>query len=223
VQQGAGDAQDNELGTAEATPQHRCSETHADDPDVLDGVIGKEAFEIVLTERVGNTEDAGNHSRADEHVSPPEGGNLARCREAHEPVDPHLDQHAGHERGDVAGSIRMRAGQPDMERHDAGLEAEAAQPKDEDGIAGRRGERRWPTVHVQCLRGRAKERKHREQAECAKAGGQEIHVADLAHPRLLVLRADEHERRERHDLPACQEQHRVPGDDEEEQPAVVVP
>ena len=62
-----------------------------------------------------------------------------------QPVDAGLDDHAGQQRRDVAGRDRVRLRQPDVQRHDARLDAEAEQEQQKRRVAPARGHRR-PSV-----------------------------------------------------------------------------
>ena len=106
----------------------RQAEADEDDADVLDRVIGEQALQIVLHQRVEHAEhggDAAEHQH--DHARPP--GRRAEQVEddADEAVDRDLGHHAAHQRRDVARRGRMGERQPDMQRHEAGLRAGAEQ------------------------------------------------------------------------------------------------
>ena len=63
----------------------------------------------------------------------------AERADAEEAVDAGRDQHRRHQRGDAARRRRVRLGQPDVQRDDAGLHAEADEEEDEQRVAHRPG------------------------------------------------------------------------------------
>ena len=65
-------------------------------------------------------------------------------------VDACLDEHARHEGGDIAGRDRVGRWQPDVQRHDAGFDAEADEEKQERDVAR-------PKRHVLTQRIKARE------------------------------------------------------------------
>ena len=83
------------------------------------------------------------------------GGVGKQRRHPDQAVDAHLDDDARHDGRHVAGRDRVGAGQPDVQRHDAGLQAEPDERQDEDRRrhprrqavlrqAGRARTSRWP-------------------------------------------------------------------------------
>ena len=104
----------------------------ADDADVLDAVIGEQALEVVLADGEGDAEHRRDHAEAEHETAPPQRRVREERADAHQAVDAHLDEHARHERRHVARRVGVRARQPDVQRHQAGLEPEAGQAEQED-------------------------------------------------------------------------------------------
>ena len=96
-----------------------------DDPDVLDAVVREEPLEVVLRERERDAEHGRGAAEEEERDPPRRGRRVEEAGDAQEPVDPGLDEHAGHDGRDVRRRRRVRARQPEVERHEPGLEAEA--------------------------------------------------------------------------------------------------
>ena len=99
-------------------------------------MISEQAFEIVLHQRVEHAQHGRNGADGQHGYTPP----VRRCAQEIEEhprhsVDARLDQHAGHERGNIARRDRMRRRQPNVQRHDASLDAEAEKKQEKRGIA----------------------------------------------------------------------------------------
>ena len=108
--------------------RQRQAEADEDDADVLDRVVGEQALQVVLHQRVEHAEhrgDAAQHQH--DHAGPPGRHAEQVEHDADEAVDGDLGHHAAHQRGDVAGRGGMRQRQPDMQRHEAGLRSGADQ------------------------------------------------------------------------------------------------
>jgi len=109
---------------------------HEDDADVLDAVVGEQAFQVMLHQRVEHAQHGGDRADRQHGDTPPVGRRAEKIEEhAGQPVDAGLDEYAGHDRRDVAGRRRMRHRQPDVQWNDAGLDAETDEKEDERRIA----------------------------------------------------------------------------------------
>ena len=177
----AHEAQHGQRGKPVAQEHHPRPHADEDDADVLDGVIREQALEVVLHQRVEHTQERRDGAESQHEAAPP-GGAAAEQPQAEEEnaVDPQLDHDAGHERRDVAGRRRMRAGQPHVERHQACLGAEADQREDEDQAleAGRErrgvlGQRREVTRAI----GRQEEKERRQDESEPELRHAEVPVA----------------------------------------------
>src|SRR5207244_3323184 len=94
-----------------------------------------------------------------------------------EAVDAGLEQDAGHDRRDMARRGGVRAGQPHVQRHDAGFEAEADHRQQEHG--GRQEQRRRRGELERA--GRVLEqREQREQAQRADVGTAKSWMTNMA-------------------------------------------
>ena len=108
----------------------------------------------------------------------------------------------------------MGGGQPEVQRHDAGLQAEAEQREQEDGARHARPARDGrERLELERAGRRTTSRPNSaNRASVADVGGDEVDPAGLPHLGALVLGGDQQERRERHDLPGEQEGHAVGGE-----------
>ena len=112
--------------------RQRQAEADEDDADVLHRVVGEQALQVMLHQRVEHAEhggDAAQHQH--DHAGPPARHAQQVEHDADEAVDRDLGHHAAHQRGDVAGRGGMRERQPDMQRHDAGFRSGADQRQDQ--------------------------------------------------------------------------------------------
>ena len=109
------------------------TQTDEDDADVLDGVIGEQALEIVLHQRMQDAQDRAGAAEEEHDAARPPGGRAHEVEhDANEAVHRDLGHHAAHERGHVAWCGRMRERQPDVQRHESGLGAGAEQRQREN-------------------------------------------------------------------------------------------
>ena len=103
-----------------------------DDPDVLDGVVGEQALQVVLAQGEGHAEDARQGAQRHQRSAPPDGRIRDPGQEPHQPEDAHLEQHARHQRRNMTGGGGMGRRQPEVQRKDARLEPEAQQEQPEE-------------------------------------------------------------------------------------------
>ncbi|EKD37329.1 MAG: hypothetical protein ACD_75C01172G0003 [uncultured bacterium] len=137
--QGGDQGQGGDFHMVLGIKNHRQAEADIDDADVFHAVIGEQPFEIMLHQGIEYPEK--RRSRADqEDQHPPLPGDVPEqvVGKTNETVDRHLEHDPGHERRDMGRGHRMGLGQPDMERDNAGLQAESDQGEEEgDGRPGR--------------------------------------------------------------------------------------
>ena len=134
-------------------------------------------------------------------------------RDAQQAVDRGLQHDAAHQRGHRRRRGGMRLGQPDVQRQQARLGAEAEQREEERGARPRAGQshrahRRERVVAAAALQ-HAEAEQDRDGADVRDQQVQEAGAADLRNP---VFGGDEEERRQRHRLPRDHEHVRVVGD-----------
>ena len=131
-------------GMSNDLKRQREPKSNEDDADVLDGVVGEQALEVVLHQRVEHAEQGGARPDRQNRNAPPP---VRRSRQfEHDPdeaVDGDLRHHPAHQRGDMARRGRVGERQPDVQRHDPGLRARADQ-RQHEGEAGDAGRRRAP-------------------------------------------------------------------------------
>ena len=179
-----------------------------DDADVLDAVVGEQALEVVLHQRV---EDPQQHrDRAyRQHEAAPREWRHAQAGHAHaeDPVDPGLDQDPRHQRGDRAGRRGVGLGEPDVEGDHPGLDAEAGQEQQEYSVAEGYSRRSRPENggERERLPVCGEEEEAGRQATGADVGERQIEEGRPAGLRVLVLGRHQGRGRERHELPGQEE------------------
>ncbi len=140
------------------------------------------------------------------------GGGGEQQQHAEESVDAGLDHDAGHEGRDVGRGGRVRLGQPDVERDEAGLGAEADDGEDEQQAGERR---RCLTkahlVELQRPAGPSHEEEHGDQERRAQVGRDQVRPPRLADLVAAVLERHQEVRGDRHHLPGDEEEDAVAG------------
>ena len=161
----------------------RKSEPDEDDPDVLHRVIGEQALEIVLHQRIEHAHHAGDARRARARrcsTTTPAAPSRSK-HDAHESVDGDLGHHAAHQCGDVTRRCRMRERKPGMQRHEARLRAGADQRP--GSARARRSSGRDATVRIASkpyvALGTGKQAEGEQQRQRAEARHDEIDVAGM--------------------------------------------
>ena len=64
VKEAAAQAEDDPVRSAQRSSHQSQAKAHDDDADVLDAVIGQQPLQVVLADRKGHSEDAGNDAEA---------------------------------------------------------------------------------------------------------------------------------------------------------------
>ena len=109
---------------------------HQDDADILDAVIRQQPLEVVLHQRVEHAQHRGDGPDGQDRDAPPVRRRAHEVEEhTRQAVNAGLDHHAGQQRGGVAGRDRMGHRQPDVQRHDARLDAKAEQEQQKRRVA----------------------------------------------------------------------------------------
>ena len=193
------------------------AQAHENDADVFDAVIGEQPLEVVFHQRVEHAEHGGNRADGEHGHAPPVRRRAEEIEEhARHAVDAGLDEHAGHERGDVARRDRVRRRQPDVQRHDARLDAEADEEKQKRRVAlvGRhfvaKGVKRVKAVAARRLE---QQQETKNEAARADVRHDEVKHAGVARLFLFVLEAHEAVGRQRHDFPGDEEKEGVVGEE----------
>ena len=163
------------------------------------------------------TPEDGRGGAEDEERVAPGGGRVGDERgDADDAVDPRLDQDARHQRGDVPGSGGVRRREPEVEREDAGLEAEAAEREDEEGGAGvRPGDAGRERDELRRARQVAQEREEAEEGERRDVRREEVEPSRVARLAGLPVGRHEEEGREGHHLPRREEEEAVAREEDE--------
>ena len=191
------------------------ADAHHDDPDVLDAVIREEPLDVVLRDGERDAADAAHRPEHEQEDAPGHRRVRQHREHADDPVDADLDDDARHQRGDVARRARVGGRQPDVKRHDAGLDAEGHEDEQEQH-APRPGpdavRRDGHQVERPGERGERRERRDEQDEAHVRCG--QVHPARLAHVGPLILGRHQKERGHGHHLERHQEQHGVSRDEE---------
>ena len=175
------------------------------DADVFDAVVGQQSFEVVFHQRVKHAEHGRDGANRHHGHAPPERRG-AKEVEQHpgQTVDAGLDDRAGHQRGNVTGRDRVCHWQPDVQRHDARLDAETEQEQNERRVtfAGRH----LLAEAVQAVEAVVARRLEQQQEAEDDAPGVNVRHDEVEHTGiaclgLFVLETHETIRRQRHAFP----------------------
>jgi len=101
---------------------------HEDDAHVFNGVVGKQAFDVVFRQGVHNAQHGRNSAEGQHHNTPPDRHIHAAqqvCAHLDDAKHADFDHHARHHGRGVRGRGRVRPGQPAVQREHASLCAEA--------------------------------------------------------------------------------------------------
>ncbi len=205
VQQGGGERDRRPGRRAGVGEQQRCAEAEGDDADVLDRVIGEQALEIVLHERPQHAPQARQQADGDQRDPQP-----ARRRpeplelDADQPVQRDLDHHPRHQSRQVGGRHGVGARQPRVQRHEAGLGAEADQRGDRDerlGPAPRRRQRGGIADRAVALEDEERD----PHPGAAEVGDRQVTVDRRPDRRVAPGDEDRGRRDDRHQLPQGEE------------------
>jgi len=196
---------------------HAAAERGHDDADVLDARVGEEALEVALHQPVQDSEHRREDAEGHRQQAPP--GRAAALEfeaEERDPENAELDHKPGEEGGAVGGRGRVRLRQPDVQRDEAGLEAEAHQGGDEGGVApgGRDGVGAGSDLG-QVERAGVGGEDHEggdDQREPGFAEGEE-EEGGAGDAFAAVVAEDDEIGEERHRLPGDEEDDRVAGDE----------
>ena len=220
VQERAAVAEQRQQGRVETRAEHAQSDAEADDPDVLDAVVGEEALHVVLRKGEEHAEDARDRADQEQRPPPPRRRGPEDEEGPDDPVDPHLDHHPAHERRDVRRGGGVGLGQPDVQRDDAGLGAEPDQGEEERRCRRGRGEAA-EAREVESGSGegrigvRSEEREEGEEEPRPDLGCHEVRDAGTAVLLVGVLEGDEVPGDEGHGLPRGEERDRVAGEQDQ--------
>ena len=189
----------------------RKAEADKDDPDILDGVIGEQALEIVLHQRVEDAQHAsGAGEHKDEHAPPPHRRTEQIEHDPDKAVDRDLGHHPAHQSGDMTRGGGMGERQPGMQRNETRLGAGANQHKDQH----KRGDGGWrrgrpDRVETVSSAGSRKQAERKQERQRAEARHHEIDVAGMHILAHTMMRNHQRPRCERHALPGEKEREGV--------------
>ena len=207
VENRPGESERRNDGQVIAHAERADPEPEKNDPDVLDAVVGEQPLQVVLGERPHDAEHPRQDPDDQHQPAPPGGRRSEQTDHAQQPVDPHLDHDARHERRDVRGGGRVRLREPEVQRYETGLEAEPDEGEAENQRSPRRQRRgaRRQGIEGQRLGEPAPEGEHREQRQRARVCGDEIDEPGAPHIGLLALEDHEEVGQDSHALPGHQE------------------
>jgi hypothetical protein len=160
-------------------------------------------LEIVLHQRIQHAHDGGDAGDRQYHDAPPPGRRAGEVEhDPNETVNGDLGHHAAHQSRDMAGSGRMREGQPGVQWYESGLRAGTEQHQQQDQRAGGRGR-----MHRAHLRKAVKAVRTGQQPECQQQSErtetrhQQINVAGAHIFRHAMMRDHQRPGVERHEFP----------------------
>ena len=219
VVEGGHQSQDGDADRVERHGGHGGADAEQNDADVLDGVIGQQALDVMLLQGESHAEDRRDRTEDHDHKAPPDlnarGGEQVETN-LEDAEDTDLDHAAGHEGTHVGRRLRMSLGQPAVQRDDTGLGAKTKEGEHEAHGCDRGAELRSAEIRKGKRAtgevGHGKETRHDEH----KAHVRDHKVAPTAVEGVLVLLDHDQEvRGQRHELEGDQEpKHVVGGDDE---------
>ena len=190
------------------------AEPDEDDPDVLHGMVRKQALEIVLHQRIKHAHHRRDATEREYDHAPPPGRRADEIEyDAHETVDGDLRHDPAHQRRNMTGGGRMRERQPDVQRHEACLGAGADQREDQNG--GRERGRGLGSTDV--IKGIAtvwscQQPEGKQQGNGPEACHDQVEVACPHVVDDAVMRHDQRPGRQRHELPRHQKCERIIGE-----------
>ncbi len=201
------------LAMTQAAEHERRAEAHHDDADVFHAVIGQQAFQVMFLKRVQNAHYRGDHAHGKNHGSGPQRGRPVEVEEhARHAVDAGLDHNSRHQRRDIAGRHRVGVRQPDVERHDAGLHAEAGEEQQEHrALRARRklGREQMEAAKIRAAGEGGQQQECRENHGAAGVRHDQVHHRRAPGFGLLVFERHQAKGGERHHFPGGQEEERV--------------
>ncbi len=185
-----------------------------DDADVLDRRVGEQPLHVGLHAGEDHAEQRrreAQHQR--DHAPPPELPVQQVEGHAQQAVDRGLQHHAAHQRRDRRRRRRVRLGQPDVQRQQAGLGAEAEQ-RQEEGDAGPRAGQHHRAHRAEGVVAAAALQHAEAQQDGDGADVRDQQVEEAGAPDLgdAVVGGDQEVRRQRHRLPGHHEHVGVVGD-----------
>ena len=187
------------------------ADAHRDEADVFDRRIRQQPLHVVLHRAVEHAEQCGDEAHYQSHHAPPPDRRMQQV-EAHaqQAVDGRLQHHTAHHRRHRRRRRRVRLGQPDMQRHQAGLGAEAAQRQQEGGRGpeGRQllGAHAGKTVVAASTTNSAgHDAKRKQDANGAEVRDQQVEETGAADFLLTMIGGDKEVGRQRHALPGHHE------------------
>ena len=169
-------------------------------------------FMIALGNRKGDPQQGRSYPGHRQNGTPEQRRVVKKGQGAEDAVQPHLQHDARHHGRDVAGGVGMGRGEPDMERHDAGLGAETGKGRQRNDHGSRR-QRRKRTGRRQEKRTGLGRQQRKIDIQCRGAGVGRNQIDDPGPPDILafMLRHQQEIGGKRHDLPHHQEEDAVAG------------
>jgi len=139
MQQGRTNTKGRNNGVARGNPQQAHAQRQSDDAYILHTAVGQQTFEIVLCQSEKNARQPGDGPDAHQCPAPPCRGRPQKGEHAQQAVQADFDHYAAHQCRHVRRGHWMGFGQPDMQRHKAGLGAETNQGQCENQRGGNTG------------------------------------------------------------------------------------
>ena len=134
---GSHESDDRQHRLTRGHSHHPHAGPHQDDADVFHAGISQQPLQVMLVQRIQDPEYRRERAEGQHQEPPPPGRSAQQVHaETDDPIDRRLDHHAREQRGGVRWRGRVRPGQPDVQRHDAGFGAEAKEGQQEYQVFG---------------------------------------------------------------------------------------
>ncbi len=192
-----------QIRSVQCHQNHAAAKSGKDDAHVFHGGIGQNAFHILFHGRIEHAQERRYqpHHHDDKaigkHISTDEFKDKAA-----KAVNRHFQHNTAHERRHMGRCRRMRIGQPDMQRHQAGLQGKAGKSTAKGNMLQHRRQFAMRQIGKgKALCPAAQKVKRHQNGRCAQMGHDHILVCCTNHLFLLALMVHEQERNQRHNFP----------------------
>src|SRR4029078_10370928 len=120
-----------QVGAGKTLPKRAKPQAYGGDADVLEAAIRERSLQVALSQGIGHSQDCRSRPGEEQKPAPPGRRVWKEARHPNERIESHFVDHAGKECRNVARAARGSPRQEEVERHEAALEAEARDRKEE--------------------------------------------------------------------------------------------
>ena len=136
VQSGPREAEHGNERVSVRDPQRTRPDAEQDDPDVLHAVEREQSFQVVLRESPHDSQHAGDRAEREDDPAPPWRRRTEQHDRPQQAVDPHLDDHTGHQCRHVRRSGCVCFREPNVKWDEPSLDTETHE-RQQDASVGR--------------------------------------------------------------------------------------